>query len=70
MASLNMMRALLVGGAVLAAGIAAFLQIWVVVAILAAGIAAHAGLWVYLHRVGALGTSPAGPPVPPPDAAR
>lgn len=65
------MRALLVGGAVLAVGIAAFLQLWVVVGVLSAGVAAHAGLWVYLHRVGVPSASAAGAPVPPaPDAPR
>lgn len=65
MASLNMMRALLVGGAVLAAAIAAFLQLWLVAGILTVGIAAHAGLWVYLHRLPA--ASGNSPPARPPD---
>lgn len=68
MASLNMMRSLLVGGAVLAAAVAAFLQQWTVVAILSVGIAAHAGLWVYLGRVPA-GTASSSPHAGSPDTA-
>lgn len=49
-ASINTMRAVLVGGAVVAALIAAAYQLWVVVGILLLGILAHAALWWHLHR--------------------
>jgi hypothetical protein len=50
MATINMFRAFLVAGAVLAVIIAAAYQQWAAVAILSVGIAAHALLWVRLHR--------------------
>lgn len=58
MSSINGMRGLLVGGAVFAAVVAAFFGQWSVVVILGAGIAAHAALSVYLHRSGALTSTP------------
>lgn len=50
MASINMLRGLLVAGAVLAAIVAAAYQQWAAVFILVLGILAHAALWVRLHR--------------------
>ena len=50
MATINMFRAFLVAGAVLAIIIAAAYQQWAAVAILSVGVAAHALLWVRLHR--------------------
>ena len=50
MASVNMMRGLLVAGAVLAAVIAAAYQQWPAVIILSVGILAHFGMWLHLHR--------------------
>lgn len=64
MSSVNTMRGLLVAGAVFAAAVAAFFQLWSVVAIMSVGVAAHAGLSVHLRRTGA--TSASQPPAPPP----
>ncbi len=50
MASVNLLRAVLVGGAVVAAIAAAVVQQWAVTALFTAGIIGHALLWVYLHR--------------------
>ena len=50
MATINMFRAFLVAGAVLAIIIAAAYQQWAAVAILSVGVAAHALLWMRLHR--------------------
>lgn len=50
MATLNMLRGLLVAGAALAAVIAAVLGQWAAALILTAGIVAHGALWVRLHR--------------------
>ena len=58
MATINMLRGVLVAGAVLAAVVAAAYQQWAAVAIMVVGIVAHALLWVHLHR----GASPPGPP--------
>lgn len=50
MATINMLRGLLVAGAVLAAIVAAAYQQWAAVLILSMGVLAHAALWVRLHR--------------------
>jgi hypothetical protein len=50
MATINMLRGLLVAGAVLAVIVAAAYQQWAAVGILTLGIVAHALLWVHLHR--------------------
>jgi hypothetical protein len=50
MATINMFRAFLVAGAVLAIVIAAAYQQWAAVAILSVAVAAHGLLWVRLHR--------------------
>ena len=50
MAAVNMLRGLLVAGAVLAAVIAAAYQQWAAVIILSLGIAAHAAMWGHMHR--------------------
>lgn len=65
MRTINTMRGLLVGGAVLAAFVAALFGQWSVVVVLAVGIAAHAGLWVYLARTGGIASAP---PSKPPSA--
>lgn len=52
MGSLNTARAILVGGAVIAALVAAAYQHWASVAILVVGLAGHGGLWLYLSRRG------------------
>lgn len=62
MSSINTMRGLLVGGAVFAAVVAAYLAEWSVVVILGSGIAAHAALSVHLRR------SAAAPVADPPPA--
>ena len=63
MATINMFRAFLVAGAVLAIIIAAAYQQWAAVAILSVGVAAHAMLWVRLHRERATALdAPAGQP--------
>jgi hypothetical protein len=49
-ASINMLRGLLVAGAVLAAVVAAAYQQWAAVFILMLGVLAHLALWVRLHR--------------------
>jgi predicted LPLAT superfamily acyltransferase len=51
MQSVNTMRAVLVGSAVLAALIATALGFWLVGVILLVGVAAHAAMWVYLRRL-------------------
>lgn len=67
MATINMLRGLLVAGAVLAAVVAAVFQQWAAVLILLAAIVAHAALWVRLHRERAAAQHSApGSPVPPP----
>jgi hypothetical protein len=50
MATINMLRGLLVAGAVFAAVVAALYQQWAAALILLVGIAAHGALWVHLHR--------------------
>lgn len=50
MATINMLRGVLVAGAVLAAVIAAAYQQWAAVLILLAAVGFHAALWVRLHR--------------------
>ena len=52
MESLNLMRAILVGGAVIAAIVSAALGSWAAALVLCVGIAAHAAMWVYIHRRG------------------
>jgi hypothetical protein len=49
--SINVLRALLVAGAVLAAGFAAATGEWLVLAVLLIAIVAHGFLWVYLYRL-------------------
>lgn len=66
MSTLNMMRGLLVGGAVFAVLVALLFGLWSVAAILGVGIAAHAALWAYLYRSG--GMAPAARPSEPPAA--
>lgn len=66
MSTLNTARAILVGGAAIAALIAAAYQEWAVVAILAVGLAAHAGLWVWLYRGKPLPAPSPGAEPPPP----
>lgn len=60
MATINMLRGLLVGGAAFAALLAAIYQQWAAVLLLLVGIAAHGALWVHLHR-----TREAAPPKAP-----
>lgn len=60
MDAINTLRAILVGGAVIAAVVASRSGWWVTVLVLGAGIAAHALLWVHLHR--GQPTSSEGPP--------
>lgn len=50
MATINMLRGLLVAGAAFAALLAAIYGQWAAVLLLVAGIAAHGALWVHLHR--------------------
>lgn len=50
MGSLNTARAILVGGAVIAALVAAAYQHWASVAILAVGLVGHGALWLWLYR--------------------
>lgn len=50
MATINMLRGLLVAGAAFAAFLAAIYQQWEAVLLLVVGIAAHGALWVHLHR--------------------
>lgn len=50
MATINMLRGLLVAGAAFAALLAAIYQQWAAVLLLVVGIAAHGALWVHLHR--------------------
>lgn len=50
MATINMLRGLLVAGAAFAALIAGLYQQWSAVLLLLVGIAAHGALWVHLHR--------------------
>lgn len=49
MGSLNTARAILVGGAVIAALVAAAYQHWASVAILVVGLAGHGALWFWLY---------------------
>ncbi len=60
METINMLRGLLVAGAVLAVVVAAVLGQWAAAAILTAGIGAHAALWVRLHRDKAAAKTDAG----------
>lgn len=62
MASINMLRGLLVAGAVLAVVVAAAYQQWAAVVILAIGIAAHAALWVRIAKEKARAAGPHQPP--------
>lgn len=48
--AINTLRAILAGGAVLAALVAAMTGLWMTVAILVLGVAGHVWLWVRLHR--------------------
>ena len=48
--AINTMRAILVGGAVLAGVVAAVFGYWLVVGLLAVGVAFHGLLWLHLHR--------------------
>ena len=66
MANINMLRGILVAGAVFAAVVAAFVGQWVAAFILGAGIAAHAALWVRIHRDRTAGQTP--PRAQPPTA--
>jgi hypothetical protein len=50
MATINMLRGLLVAGAAFAALLAALYGQWSAVLLLVVGIAAHGALWVHLHR--------------------
>jgi hypothetical protein len=50
MDAINTMRAVLVGGAGMAAIVAAFFGWWLTTVILAVGIVLHVALWVHLHR--------------------
>lgn len=50
MATINMLRGLLVAGAVLAAIVALAYGEWVAALILLVGVAAHGALWVHLRR--------------------
>lgn len=50
MATINMLRGLLVAGAAFAALLAAIYGQWSAVLLLVVGIAAHGALWVHLHR--------------------
>lgn len=62
MATINMMRGLLVAGAVLAVVVAVVLGQWAAAVILSAGIVAHAALWIRLHRERSAATQPADQP--------
>ena len=66
MANINMLRGILVAGAVFAAVVAAILGQWEAAFILGAGIAAHAALWVRISRERAAGQTP--PTTQPPTA--
>lgn len=68
METLNMLRGLLVAGAVLAAIIALALGQWQAALILLVGIGAHAALWVRLHRDKAAAARAAGDHTPPASA--
>lgn len=50
MATINMLRGILVAGAVFAAVVAGAFGQWIAVFILGAGILAHAAMWIRLHR--------------------
>lgn len=65
MATLNMLRGLLVAGAALAVVIAAVLGQWAAALILTAGIVAHGALWVRLHREKTAGVAAGGHRSPP-----
>lgn len=69
LASINLLRAILVGGAALAALIAAVYGRWTVVVILLLAIVAHGFLWIYLHRQAAPPSDALGRPAdqPPED---
>jgi hypothetical protein len=57
--SINTLRGILVGGAGLAAVVAAILGLWLTFVIMAVAIAAHGAYWVHLHR-----TTPSGSTTP------
>ena len=65
MATLNMLRGLLVAGAAVAAVIALVLGQWAAALILTAGIIAHGALWVRLHRERVAASAAAGQAAPP-----
>lgn len=60
MDAINTLRAVLVGGAGLAAVVAAVFGWWMTAVILLVGIALHGALWVHLRRVAR--AQPAPPP--------
>lgn len=62
MANINMLRGILVAGAVFAAVLAAIFGQWVATFILGAAIAAHGAYWVRLHRERTASADPAGQP--------
>lgn len=64
MSSVNTLRGLLVAGAVFAAVVAAFFQLWSVAVLMGVGVAAHGGLSLYLRRTG-----DSSRPTPPPTGA-
>jgi hypothetical protein len=65
MATLNGIRAVLVGAAVIAMLVAAVFGEWLAVGVLAIGVAVHGGMWVYMYRIGLLGEAkrPQTPPL-------
>lgn len=64
MATINMLRGLLVAGAAFAALVAAIYGQWSAVALLLVGIAGHGALWVHLHRSrDAVAPGPVTPPL-------
>jgi hypothetical protein len=65
MATLNGIRAVLVGAAVIAMLVAAVFGEWLAVGVLAVGVAVHGFLWVYMYRIGLLGHHDR-PTAPPP----
>jgi hypothetical protein len=64
MTTLNGIRAVLVGAAVVAMLVAAAFGEWLAVGVLAIGVAVHGGMWVYMYRLGLLG-QPRHPQTPP-----
>jgi uncharacterized membrane protein YebE (DUF533 family) len=61
MDAVNTLRAVLAGGALVAALVAAATGMWLTTAILAVGLVAHGYLWVRMHRA-----APPAAPSPPP----